>query len=475
MKTSKNQHLSFWAVLIFIWRSIKEWWSLPFLLTFIPHFKPVVALIIGCIAIILWGFARYLAFTFNLTSDHLDVHSGILVRRHRHFPANQIQSLNADQQFWMRPLHIMSVTVETAGHGPEAKAKLPAVSQKTWQDLKTLKYAASADTPSNAKPDQPVYHLSSHDLLVFSASSLGIWAVLAGIYTVFNRVTDVLPRRTVDRAFSSIHSVLLWVGLAVFIVLLGFLISFLLIWQRYYGFQLTRDEQLLHAKSGLFNLSHFSLPVRRIQAVIMRANIVRQFLKLVTVEAVIATNAAKDEDDKNSTLIPVIRASQAVKIVHEFLPEYPSQAPQLNRLTARGRFSLINITFWRWLVVSLPLAACSSGIIFYFKLAWPFYLVSAILLFWPLAYGRFKANHTGYAVSGDFLVAAYVRLFNVQLALFPKEKIQAISLDQSIFMSSNNLNHVEVSLRKGTSEYECRLPYLPAKDAQKISDWYHQQ
>lgn len=59
----------------------------------------------------------------------------------------------------------------------------------------------------------------------------------------------------------------------------------------------------------------------------MRANIVRQFLKLVTIEAVIATNEAKDEDDKNSTLIPVIRAGQAVKVIHEFLQNTLTRLP----------------------------------------------------------------------------------------------------------------------------------------------------
>ncbi|WP_252904355.1 PH domain-containing protein [Secundilactobacillus silagei] len=110
----------------------------------------------------------------------------------------------------------------------------------------------------------------------------------------------------------------------------------------------------------------------RIQAVVISQTILRQWLKLVSVQVILASSATNNEDQNNLVMMPVVKQqhySQArtfIQWLPQVLPTYTRISPWAKWLLIRNAVMIVTVPVlilgivfrpWGWLsLVALPIA-----------------------------------------------------------------------------------------------------------------------
>lgn len=154
-------------------------------------------------------------------------------------------------------------------------------------------------------------------------------AILAALGWLWNKLDDVIPKTWQQNAFDQLAhlAVLVLVVFGILFLAVAVLISYLNLLQRYYHFTLTKQAHTLTATRGFFKRLEVSVRISRIQAVRMRQSLLRHWLHLTTIQALLASNAADEEKDNDLVLLPVIKADQALTRMHHFVDWVPATTP----------------------------------------------------------------------------------------------------------------------------------------------------
>src|SRR6056297_490616 len=106
--------------------------------------------VLGIITGIVYEFAYYQRFRYELTADTFDVTSGVLSRRTRELPVRRIQNVDIRQNVVDRLLGIAAVHIETAGGG-ETEVSLRYVSEAEAHRLRRqLRQGARTEAEAEA-------------------------------------------------------------------------------------------------------------------------------------------------------------------------------------------------------------------------------------------------------------------------------------------------------------------------------------
>ena len=198
--------------------------------------------------------------------------------------------------------------------------------------------AAPDQTSTTAAPAAPVadaaYKINGHDLNQYALTSLGFIPIISGILWLTQKAQEYLPDSWYKNAEHAITglAVYLIIGLTLIILILGFLISYLNIIQKYYHFTLDRTGDELRTSRGFFQTNTVSARLSRLQAVRFKQSILRQWLHLSTVQASWSLSAADDQQNNDLVLMPVIPERQALSSMRAFVSWLPETSPKLTAI-----------------------------------------------------------------------------------------------------------------------------------------------
>lgn len=464
-------------------KSIKDYWFL-LILVFTNHDHTSIwfwgILIILILAFFIWPCAKWLTLTYAITPDAVVVHSGVFVRHHEHIPYARIQTVQSKQWFYLRPFKLEEVLIETASHADSApEARLAAVPITVAQQINHYRQAATADPAPVAETsttDTPTaeasmiaattapaayYQINYHDLVKFGLTSLIFIPFLLVLLGLYNKI----PRSMTDALVSDAShlALTLLIGGAVVIILVAWLGAFLWTLTRYYHFELSRTNHQLVTAKGLFQRNTVTAPLDRLQAVRIKQNILRQWLHLQTVQILVASKAASDDDDNDLVVMPVITSDIVYSTMQPFIQWLPDHQPDLADLhVARNWYQMRNTM----LVVAVPIA-----LLWWLWPSWGW--ISLILLPIAALQGRFAARNTaGRLLSPKLLALQTGHFWERELYYIPTNKIQSMKLTRSIWMKRTHLAHLVVNIRHGNHNQAIELRYLHADAAHAIYDWY---
>ncbi|TGD17752.1 PH domain-containing protein [Levilactobacillus suantsaiihabitans] len=461
-------------------KSIKDYWFL-LILVFTNHDHTSIwfwgIMIILIIAFFVWPLAKWLTLTYVVAPDAVVVHSGVFVRHHEHIPYARIQTVQSKQWFYLRPFKLEEVLIETASHSDSApEARLAAVPITVAQQINHYRQAPAATsapdpttddaTPTTAPAavtDTPAayYQINYRDLVKFGLTSLifiPFLLVLLGLY-------DKVPRNVTDALVNDAShlGLTLLIGGAIVIILIAWLGAFLWTLTRYYHFELSRAGHQLVTAKGLFQRNTVTAPLDRLQGVRIKQNILRQWLRLQTVQVLVASKAASDDDDNDLVVMPVIDNAIVYDTMQPFIQWLPDHQPDLSALhVARSWYQIRNTM----LVVAVPIA-----LLWWVWPSWGW--ISLLLLPIAALQGRFAAKNTaGARLSPQLLALQTGHFWERELYYIPTEKIQSMKLTRSIWMKRTHLAHLVVNIRHGNHNQAIELRYLHADAAHAIYDWY---
>ncbi|TPF86906.1 hypothetical protein BW13_02845 [Bifidobacterium sp. UTCIF-37] len=399
--------------------------------------------------IIRWASTRY-----RLGVDSLQFRSGLFFRKNRTIGYGSIHAISSSSPVYMQPFGIVQLTVSAAGatdtditldavpaalqlelerlraqartgEATTAETTPTAVTQGSPSIAAAVPSASSLATPSppqsspvlssDARPESnaPVFRASVRDITLFAVTDLGFIAAAFVVFGFVQNLQDMLPRdwvRTAERSVGDyvargVISIVMLVLVCVIVLMVVSVVTSLL---RFYGFEVWRRGDDLVVVRGLFTRRTTTIPVSRIQSIVVRQSLLRRPFHLCSVGLGLSSSVSGESEESGisaARILPVIGTGRVYDVLTAMLPEWdprePGDATEPIHRTGRG---LLRYYVTTPIVVALVAAAAvGTGVMVTISGApsrWLFIVPLAIGAYWTVC-RALKSRTEGYAILPD--------------------------------------------------------------------------
>ncbi|WP_082686910.1 PH domain-containing protein [Bacillus sp. FJAT-27445] len=426
---------------------------------------------IGIVAALLAGVLSWYRFTYRIEENELRLEYGIFIMKKRYIPLERIQSVDRSEGILQRLFGLVQIKIETAGGGAGIEGSEAVFSAISKMDASQLEEAISAGkgkkpiTDSQdglVLPNRTLYKMPLTTLFLMASTSGGVGVVISAVLAFFFQFEEFIPYKKVFKNFEHFAST----GAVIISIL--FFVAFLAAWLiaiagmmlKYGNFSIEKTEEEFVISRGLLEKRKITIPLRRIQAVQIIQNPVRELLGYAAVHLNSAGGSAAEKDSSRILILPMVRLEQVGPILGTHLQGYDFNTnliPLPKR--ALGRY------MFRYIIFTLPPAAVIAG----FFQPWGYFalLVPAIAALW--AYARYRA--AGLGIEGEQLCLQY-RLLAKTTVYLQKNKIQSLAMKESYFQRRKKLAKIDASAKSGTGIAGGSVQDVDSSDAIAIYSWF---
>jgi putative membrane protein len=442
---------------------------------------------------------RYFTFRLRYEGTELVISSGILFRNERHVPYARIQNLDAVRNVVHRLFGVAEVRVETGG-GKAPEATISVLHETVFAEMRRRVFAGRAGLVSaggepsaeraaeperrSAEPEEgrtllylPLRELLLNGLLenrgmvIIAAAYGALWE--AGLFRGFweqltnGRYTPGLLRDTfasvaAGRLPSAGRVAILLVGI-IGLLLLVRVLSMVWSFLRLHEFRLTRVGEDLRTEYGLLTRVTTTIPLKRVQSLIVRASLLQRLVDRMSVRVETAGGHESPHDGQKSQprewLAPIIRQSAVPALVREVLPGFDIDGLEWQPLHPRA--------FRRAIKPSLVLAVIPVvPFVIWFDRAGLFILLISVPLMVTAAWAHVR--YTKWAATEDALVLRSGWLWR-QVTIVPAAKIQVVGRVESPFDRRAVMAGIRVDTAgSGATAHRITIPYLARETAEGL-------
>lgn len=405
---------------------------------------------------------QYYRFSYRLTPKQIIIQSGVFNRQNRSIPIERVQNVQIEQNVLARVASIAKVKIETAGStGTEGVLEYVSLEEaqrirhviRSFQRQKTnAETVSEQDAPANSTagddsdastaPDearraeeQVLFRMPLQRVFLSGMFRFSL-VYIAVVFSVFQFVEPdtllnyVLASRSQFQAFvDAIYASPFFAAVVtvLFAALFGWLTGIAINLNRYYGFHLWLEGDKLRKKHGLFTVTEGTIPLEKVQALILRTNPLMEAFGWFALEA--QTVGVNVDEQGHRVVVPFARREQVLDVgrrVREF--NLPDSFQRVSPLTIRR-------SFVRYMVA---LSVVVAPAVYFWPSDWaapmdaalPYwaYALTPLLLLW--AYLQY--THHGYTLSQDGL---YIRrgVISRYTWVLPTEKQHVFYTTASVF------------------------------------------
>lgn len=400
-----------------------NWFTLTFLALYAAVALPMIGL-------------QYLRFHYWITPREIVIHSGVLTRRKRSIPLDRIQNIVIERSLLPRLLGTAKVKIETAGSkASEGVLEYVALdeAQRIQQDVRshrqglaalapeaTAEEAATPEPAAAEEAEQQLFTMTLPRILLsgaFRFSLLYLALIFSGLQYVMDAL-DFAPEDVADWLLNGglqpladaaqASPWMLGVVTVVAAMLFGWLTGIAINLNKYYGFRLWLDGDKLHRRHGLLTVSEGTIPLKKVQSLILRSNPLMRRFGWCRLE--LQTMGYDVEKQGYQVAVPFARKEEILELARHIRPfALPATFTPVSPITIRRIFIRYSVAL---LAALVPLA-------YFWRPALWGMLGIPLLLY--LAFLQYR-NH-GYALHDDIL---YVRrgVFQHYVWVVPVDKFQ---------------------------------------------------
>ncbi|MBC1629844.1 PH domain-containing protein [Listeria welshimeri] len=444
---------------------------------YLPNWAVYLIIVIVVLLVLTPAVLKYITYKYTLEDQGIRIKYGLIFRKNTYIPYERIQTVQKKQWFFFIPFNVCQILIETAGGNGKAEADLVAVPVGVVDELKDLrdgkKAAIQEVTPETEEkevaeaeveaPEKTVV-LQTKQLILMAVTSGGVFGTLLIVLAFMQQFRDVIPTDWMETQAEQ-----LWkMGIIVFIILIILLL--LVLWGisivttlfKYFQFKLMKYPHSLVIEKGLLERNHTTISLARIQGITIIESPLRQMLGLVAVKVITAGNSGDEKQSGDILLLPIMKKDLALKTLKEMLPNYVFEIEEMERAPKSSLRRFLRI-YLIWTIIP----ALVASIMFF-----PLGLISFIL---PILAG-IKAI-SSYRATGLFThkhtLLVQSRPFISKLThIIRKERIQGLSIRQSIWMEKGTSRHLNVWLKSGSTSTEAFVRYINKDQAITIYNWY---
>jgi len=425
----------------------------------------------GLVLVLLTGVLSWYRFTYRVEDGELRIEHGLFVRKKRYIPFERIQSLDITEGILQRAFGLVKMKVETAGGSKteNAEAVLTAIKKEEARQIhdflvsvKNSKRRDEFEEEVIPISESIIYRLSLGDLLLLASTSGGVGVVISAFVAFFFQFEEIIPHEKVYKEVEHfIANGVIFVSIVVFLgFLLAWVISVIGMMVKYANFTLKKVDQDLIITRGLLEKRQMTIPLKRIQAIRISENVLRQPLGRGAVYIESAGGSALNEEGSKVLVLPLIKKQDIAKTLEPFLEDYPFR-PKFNKLPPRA----LSRYLVRGVVIVVPVAITVS----YFFRPWGY--ISLLFILPSLIWSALKYKDAGWAIEKDFLVLRY-RTFVKNTVLMRKEKVQSLTARKSFYQKKKRLATIEAVVKSGHSGSGGRVKDLEDRDVNNMYQWF---
>lgn len=433
-------------------------------------------------------FVQYRRFRYAVTPKEISIESGVFTRQHRSIPIERIQNIEIEQRLLQRLFGTAKVRIETAGstttegvleyvgldeayHIREVvrafqQAAAPEAAPLPEDAAESLAAASAAPSTAAPEPQTILYEMSLERTVLsgaFRFSLLYIALIFSAMEYTGLDVEEVVEwmARGRMRGVAEFATASPWLTafLTIAVVLLfAWLTGIAMNVNRYYGFRLWLEDGKLHKRHGLLTLSEGTIPLKKVQALLLRTNpLMRAFgwyrLELQTM------GLDAEQQGRHPVAVPFAQLDEVLAVARHVRPfTLPDGFTPVSPRTVRRHFVRYVV---RLLGIVLPLAY------FWRPALWALAAAPAL---WYLAVLQYR--HHGYAFRDGFL---FVRrgVFQPHLWVTPADRFEVFYLTGSLFQRRLGLRSLNIDTPGAGSFRYPIIVDLPDGEAEaRLQEWY---
>ncbi|OLS34239.1 PH domain-containing protein [Bacillus sp. MRMR6] len=424
----------------------------------------IVVIIIMITSILSW-----LRYTYRLEQDELRIEYGIFVRKNRYIPIERIQSIDLSEGLFQRMFGLVQLKVETAGGsgGAEAEVVLSAITKEEARQIQDFVSAAKSTGGSGTEPKQIsqgqlIYKITTGQLMLLSLTSGGVGVVISALLAFLSQLDDFIPYERLFRGVENwaVSNIILIVMIVFIVFLLAWIIALFGTMLKYANFTVIKTERDLVISQGLLERRQVTIPLKRIQAIRINENIIRELLGYGSVVVESAGGSARNEEGAKVNLLPIIRTKKIASMLEPFLADY-----HLNtHFTPPPKQALIRYFIRSW-YLSIPIVIAA---LIFLKI-WG--LLSLILLAFSTFWAYLKYKDAGWNLDGNQLCLRSRGIIRTTVFM-KKNKIQSLEIMESFFQRKKKLATVEAFVKSGFGSAGGQVMDLETSDTERIYNWY---
>lgn len=429
-----------------------------------------VLLIIGL------GFIGWFQYVYSLEDEGIGIKKGIFLVKYRFIPFRKLSVLSIERPYYLLPFGAVRVRADTDGGIPNLPDFAITIRKR---ELPLLVELANAPFVREAEMKR-VYLPKNFTIAILSFVASNTLTGVLFVSTFISGAGKVLGDQfesLMMQQLSELFRVLAFgippaaAGVA-FIILGGWLVSFVMNLVRHLGFSVTRQAGSLHIRSGVVTRREYWLTVRRINLIELHQTLLTKLFGFYS--AFIHCNGYGKEKDELSVLMPSAERSELTQNLTLLLPEIPLCKPKIRpRLRYITRF-LIPPLAWIGVVSALWLAAFElfhgvGDVILYIG------LMAEIPCVWYLLVKIVSYFHTGIGIDGDVYTLSYTYGYRIKTIAVPKKRIVKLQIRRSLFqVMAGCCDVVAYTFSEGRKRHVIpNLPYREAREMMEAMRFYH--
>lgn len=439
---------------------------------FFSQMVPLLFMLLALIAFLAFGIIKWWTFKYWFEEQELRVQYGLFVKKKRFIPFDRIQTLNYKEGIFHRPFGLVLVAVETAGGSGKAEAEFTAITKaqaaQIEQEMNKAKGKEVSEIDEEIVEQNVIFTMSPLEQVTLSTTSGGIGLVIFGVLTVLSQVVELLPIEwLMDGLYELIKYSLLF---AVVIAFAGLIVAWIIsiVWTMisYFDYKVMVQDDRLIISRGLIEKKRITVPLNRVQAVRIVENPLRQAMGFATVQIESAGGSGGQGKNEGLTgsvkLFPLIRKKDMYEPLRELFPHLHVDEPEqvfISPKRARPFFYRIDFLWYAPVV----------GALSYFF--YPYGLLSLLVVVPIIVMGIWQ-HKTMRAYTIDHQVVFQYRLFSKTTFFAEKQRIQSMSLNQSIFQKRRNIATVDFTVKSGVTGMTARAFHIEKEHAEQLLNWY---
>ncbi|HEY0677333.1 MAG TPA: PH domain-containing protein [Chitinophagaceae bacterium] len=449
-------------------RILKIFW--PFLLFYFfknqtNEFDRFEFIIIALSVISLLGsVVEFIYFRFFISQNDLIIKSGFFTKKTINLPLDKIQGVHIEQTWLHSLFNVARVSFDSAG-SEKVEVKIDAINKAEAEDFKRFILHARPEAGmavAAPEPEKPIVHLNSKDLFKLSISANHLEAfllMLAFFLSAIDQLKDIFNleyNRFVNwvYGFNNSPAAALLAG-AIAALMVSVVISTVRVIFRYFDFRISTSAKGFLIHSGLINIQEKLVPFNKIQYISWKANWIRERMRLYLLH--FHAIGSQEINDKLRVKVPVTRDNMIPVLLEHYHPLLPKETITPLRIHPAYIIRKILVTGL------LPVALLAIPGFYFFQ--WAAFWLAGWLILISISSILFQRK---FRLWTDERALQIRRGFlGMEELILRWDKIQSVSLQQSIYQEGKELATVNLFTAGGTVS----IPYIRLNDAREIVNY----
>lgn len=391
--------------------------------------------ILTIFTILFLGFFSWFCYVYFLGDDGISIKQGFLITRYRFISYNKISVITIENTYYLRPFKATKFTADTDGGGVKHSDFKITMGCKQVDELIRLAKNAIVNSNSIKKTYLPKnFHIAVLSFLSSNSLTgvLFFYALVTGASKIFGQEIEdlVLEQITTYATFFASDTMPLMTAILTFLIIIGWLISFLKNLVRHLKFSAIRQGGLINITSGVFTKHEYYIATSRVNLVELRQNIVTKCLGLYS--TLIHSNGYGKKKDELSVLMPAGASFDITQNLHLLIPEIPFNDKEikpkfkyLTRILMIPSLCILSVIFLTDKVVNYfpSFSQFISYVGFMLVIGFSLYFIVRVISFF----------HNGIGANNKSFTLYYTKGLQIKTVSVPKKRIVKTKIKRSVF------------------------------------------